>query len=365
MRTPTSRPRAGARRTRSARTSGCAGGGRVEGRPAAASRRRGEKALGCLSQPSTQLPDWRLPSTPPPRPRQAVGIRPQLVVVSTLTRAIETAVGAFGDHAAAAEAGPDGTSGGGGGGGGGGSSGGGLLMAEVTAAEGMRAAHPAVALGGAPPFLCLELCREHLGVRRGWRAGARGRDEGLQERALAPPRRARPPLRPRRPPNLPLAPSPRSTPATGGCRSAASARRSPASTFPRWRARRTRCGSRTGGRLRRRSRRGVSRRRRAAGRERRGSRGIAAGRGTAPHPVSARAVAEPHPAARHRAALFALLLSQAGPSWSSSWHGRSGRCVCVLAPPCGAASPRGRPPVAAFARPAQPLLCGHSRLALL
>ena len=119
------------------------------------------------------------------------GVRPQLVVVSPLTRAIETAVGAFGDHGAGASGGGrDGTSDGapagvavdrssGGNGssgdGSGGNRGGGgcsvgsssLLMAELTALEGRRSPHPAVALGAAPPFLCMELCREHLGVGAG------------------------------------------------------------------------------------------------------------------------------------------------------------------------------------------------------
>lgn len=104
------------------------------------------------------------------------------MAVSPLTRAIETAVGCFGDHGAlkrAAAAG-DGNGNGGGGngnGGNGGSSGEngnasgaavgdgeGLLMVELSEVAGRRAAHAAVALGDAPPFLCMELCREHLGV---------------------------------------------------------------------------------------------------------------------------------------------------------------------------------------------------------
>jgi hypothetical protein len=96
----------------------------------------------------------------------AAGIRPQVVVVSPLTRAIETAVGAFGDHAAAdaAAAGPNGN-GGGASSNGNGAGAGALLMVELSAAPGKRSAHPAVRLpAGAPPFVCMELCREHLGV---------------------------------------------------------------------------------------------------------------------------------------------------------------------------------------------------------
>ncbi len=117
----------------------------------------------------------------------AAGIRPEVVVVSPLTRAIETAVGCFGDHGdhgscssshnGNGNGNSSGTSGRSGGVGNGP-----LLMAELTEVPGRRAAHPAVALGAAPPFVCLELCREHLGVSRGSRqlgAGGEGSVDGV------------------------------------------------------------------------------------------------------------------------------------------------------------------------------------------
>ncbi|GBF94404.1 hypothetical protein Rsub_07218 [Raphidocelis subcapitata] len=108
----------------------------------------------------------------------AAGIRPQVVIVSPLTRAIETAVGAFGDHPASPAAVANGNGNGSSGGNGNGSSGGNgngsasasasasaeLLMAELSEIPGKRSGHPAVPLGAAPPFVCMELCREHLGV---------------------------------------------------------------------------------------------------------------------------------------------------------------------------------------------------------
>lgn len=100
---------------------------------------------------------------------RSAGLRPQLVVVSPLARAIETAVGAFGDPSAAHSSSSNGGSGGGGGdsNGNGGGGAGGLLMAALPDVPGKCTPHAAVPLGGAPPFLCMELCREHLGVRRG------------------------------------------------------------------------------------------------------------------------------------------------------------------------------------------------------
>lgn len=130
----------------------------------------------------------------------AAGVRPEVVIVSPLARAIETAVGAFAVgpaaamRAAAAEANGNGnghsssangngssangnghSSSADGNGNGNGSSANGngngahastpLLMVELTELPGKRAAHPAVPLApGLPPFVCMELCREHLGV---------------------------------------------------------------------------------------------------------------------------------------------------------------------------------------------------------
>lgn len=110
---------------------------------------------------------------------RAAGLRPQLVVVSPLTRAIETAVGCFGDcfydggFSSADEGGSRSCNGSGGTSNGGGASasasaaaaaGGDWLMVELRAEDGKRASHPAVPRDSAPPFLCMELCREHLGV---------------------------------------------------------------------------------------------------------------------------------------------------------------------------------------------------------
>jgi hypothetical protein len=66
--------------------------------------------------------------------------------VSPLTRAIETAVGAFGGAVPA----PLGD--------------GPLLMLPQEAVEGVRPARPGVSAAGVPPFVACELCREHLGV---------------------------------------------------------------------------------------------------------------------------------------------------------------------------------------------------------
>eukprot|EP00877_Chromochloris_zofingiensis_P012637 jgi/Chrzof1/7627/Cz02g30220.t1 len=87
---------------------------------------------------------------------KATGIAVDLVVTSTLTRALETAVGCFGSHssstdrlseaAAAAAAAPA------------------LLMAELPGHPGKQAPHPAVSAVGVPKMMAHELCREHLGV---------------------------------------------------------------------------------------------------------------------------------------------------------------------------------------------------------
>ena len=64
-------------------------------------------------------------------------------MVSPLTRAVETAVGAFGGGPAASGA---------------------LLMLPQDAVEGVRAGRPGSSAVGVPPFVACELCREHLGV---------------------------------------------------------------------------------------------------------------------------------------------------------------------------------------------------------
>ena len=69
----------------------------------------------------------------------------QLVVVSPLTRAVETAVAAFGGASPALPGEP-------------------LLMEAQCAVEGLRVERPSVSAVGVPPFLACELCREHLGV---------------------------------------------------------------------------------------------------------------------------------------------------------------------------------------------------------
>jgi hypothetical protein len=65
------------------------------------------------------------------------------VVVSPLTRAVETAIGAFGGGPATS--GP-------------------LLMLPQDGVEGVRAARTGASAAGVPPFVACELCREHLGV---------------------------------------------------------------------------------------------------------------------------------------------------------------------------------------------------------
>ena len=64
-------------------------------------------------------------------------------MVSPLTRAVETAIGAFG---------------------GGPASSGPLLMLPQDGVDGVRAARPGASAAGVPPFVACELCREHLGV---------------------------------------------------------------------------------------------------------------------------------------------------------------------------------------------------------
>jgi len=79
------------------------------------------------------------------------GIRPQLVVVSPLTRALQTAAAAFGTGVWEE----------------GGASANGVqppLMRAREDIEGLQVAHAAISAQGAPPFLAHELCREHLGV---------------------------------------------------------------------------------------------------------------------------------------------------------------------------------------------------------
>eukprot|EP00878_Enallax_costatus_P009327 GHUV01009749.1.p1 GENE.GHUV01009749.1~~GHUV01009749.1.p1 ORF type:complete len:333 (+),score=54.98 GHUV01009749.1:140-1138(+) len=74
-----------------------------------------------------------------------MGIKVDIVIVSPLTRALETAVGCFGNFSAPLNGTPP-------------------LMMELTEQQGRRAAHPAVSAEGCPPIVCYELCREHLGV---------------------------------------------------------------------------------------------------------------------------------------------------------------------------------------------------------
>jgi hypothetical protein len=73
-------------------------------------------------------------------------LRVDVVLVSPLTRALETAVGCFGNHSSLPRNGDT------------------LLMQQLTAQPGVRSAHPAVAAHSVPPFVAMELCREHLGV---------------------------------------------------------------------------------------------------------------------------------------------------------------------------------------------------------
>jgi hypothetical protein len=71
---------------------------------------------------------------------KAAGIRVDVVLVSPLTRALETAVGCFGNLN-----GP--------------SNGTAPLMIGLTEVPGRCSAHPAVGAEGSPPFVCYELCR--------------------------------------------------------------------------------------------------------------------------------------------------------------------------------------------------------------
>ena len=70
----------------------------------------------------------------------------ELVVVSPLTRALETAIGAFGGTISTALGDEP------------------HLMLPQEAIEGVRPARPGVSAAGVPPFVACELCREHLGV---------------------------------------------------------------------------------------------------------------------------------------------------------------------------------------------------------
>lgn len=67
----------------------------------------------------------------------------QLVVTSPLTRALETAVGAFGGGKWQGR--------------------GGILMLEQMAIPGVRAAHDTIAAVAGLPFVAFEGCRERLG----------------------------------------------------------------------------------------------------------------------------------------------------------------------------------------------------------
>eukprot|EP00878_Enallax_costatus_P036165 GHUV01040511.1.p1 GENE.GHUV01040511.1~~GHUV01040511.1.p1 ORF type:complete len:141 (-),score=16.92 GHUV01040511.1:385-807(-) len=69
-----------------------------------------------------------------------MGIKVDIVIVSPLTRALETAVGCFGNFSAPLNGTPP-------------------LMMELTEQQGRRAAHPAVSAEGCPPIVCYELCR--------------------------------------------------------------------------------------------------------------------------------------------------------------------------------------------------------------
>jgi hypothetical protein len=89
---------------------------------------------------------------------RASGLKVDVVIVSPLTRALETAVGCFGNLAAAAPdipqepAAASSAS----------SSNGSKrlpLMRAITAVPGKRAAHPAVSSEGCPPMVVHELCR--------------------------------------------------------------------------------------------------------------------------------------------------------------------------------------------------------------
>ncbi len=75
----------------------------------------------------------------------ARGLRPQLVVVSPLTRALQTAAAAFGTgpHEPSASSEPP-------------------LMVAYEAIEGEQVAHGAISAKGAPPMVMLEIARERL-----------------------------------------------------------------------------------------------------------------------------------------------------------------------------------------------------------
>lgn len=68
------------------------------------------------------------------------GLQVDVVLVSPLTRALETAVGCFGNFSSPLNGTPP-------------------LMHELTEQPGKRAAHPAVSAAGCPPIVCYELCR--------------------------------------------------------------------------------------------------------------------------------------------------------------------------------------------------------------
>jgi hypothetical protein len=77
---------------------------------------------------------------------KASGIQIDVVIVSPLKRALQTAVGCFGNHSSKPSNGTP------------------PLMLEYIEQQGKITAHPAVSAEGCPPFVCYELCREHLGV---------------------------------------------------------------------------------------------------------------------------------------------------------------------------------------------------------
>ena len=72
---------------------------------------------------------------------KASGLKVDVVLVSPLTRALETAVGCFGNltDSCTGEQPP--------------------LMVALTEQGGKRAAHPAVSAAGVAPFVCYEDCR--------------------------------------------------------------------------------------------------------------------------------------------------------------------------------------------------------------
>lgn len=77
---------------------------------------------------------------------KASGIQVDVVIASPLKRALQTAVGCFGNHSSKPSNGTP------------------PLMLEYVEQQGKVTAHPAVSAEGCPPFVCYELCREHLGV---------------------------------------------------------------------------------------------------------------------------------------------------------------------------------------------------------